>query len=49
MATFTSPNYPNYYGGRRNCVWNIIKPLDKSLQIEFESFDLYYKYEKVFF
>ncbi|CAD5123495.1 DgyrCDS11838 [Dimorphilus gyrociliatus] len=44
--TFTSPDYPNYYGGRRNCIWNIIKPSDKSLKIDFEAFNLFYKDEE---
>ncbi|XP_050407117.2 cubilin, partial [Patella vulgata] len=39
-GTFTSPNYPNAYPNRRECIWKITVGTGKSIQLTINPFDL---------
>ena len=39
-ASFRSPNYPAYYGQRKECVWNLQTNGTNFLSINFTDFDL---------
>ncbi|KAJ0061870.1 hypothetical protein NL108_013393, partial [Boleophthalmus pectinirostris] len=39
-GTFSSPNYPDYYGNKANCLWRLHTDAGKNLQLHFLDLDL---------
>ncbi|CAL9684960.1 unnamed protein product [Knipowitschia caucasica] len=39
-GTFSSPNYPHYYGNKANCLWRLHTDEGNNLQLHFLDFDL---------
>ncbi|KAK7924991.1 hypothetical protein WMY93_007301 [Mugilogobius chulae] len=39
-GTFSSPNYPHYYGNKADCLWRLHTDVGKNLQLNFLDFDL---------
>jgi len=50
-GTLSSPNYPENYGNRHDCTWQIVVPEGEIVYVEFQSFDVendeYCEYDNV--
>ena len=39
-GVITSPNYPNFYSVRTDCIWTIVRPPGNTIEVSFTDMDL---------